>query len=137
MAGTVPGDITLVDEVLGRIVGRFTMMAPNGIEPPSTRETIQMRIGTLVAESTWAEIAELTGVPDPRKDTDAVGAAFPAIQAAIRGRHDLTKRLMIRVWTETGLTDRLVDRLRPGSLHRGQSEWLVWGTNAERWTEEP
>jgi hypothetical protein len=137
MAGTMPGGIALVDEVLGRIVDRFTAMAPNGIEPPSTRETIQMRIGTLVAEATWAEIAELTGVPDPRKDTAAVGAAFPAIQAGVRGRHVLTKRLMIRVWTETGLADRLVDRLRPGSLLRSQSEWLVWGENADRWTEEP
>ena len=137
MAGGTPGRVALVREVLARIVDRFAAMPPNGIDPPATGEAIQLRIGTLVAATTWAEIAELTGVPDVQGEVAVIEVAFAAVEAAVRDRHALTRRLMVRIRTEPDLVERLVDRLRPGGRRRGRGEWIVLGPGAERWTEEP
>jgi hypothetical protein len=135
VAGTQPKNIPVRSEVLDRIAARFTPMPANGIDPPHGRDTIQLRIGTLVADTSWTEIAELTGVSDAHGDPDIVVAVFPAIQEAVRRHHGLTKRLMIRIWEEPTFSDRITNRLRPGSLQRRGREWLVWG--AGHWHEEP
>ncbi|MDQ1287227.1 MAG: hypothetical protein QG622_792 [Actinomycetota bacterium] len=137
MAATGPRKWTVNSEVLERIAGRFEPVPPNGLGLPEDPDTIQLRIGTLAAGTNWAEISELLGVPEAKGDPEGINVAFPAIQEAVRRRHDLARRLMIRVWEEPGLSDRLMDRVRPGSLRRVRSDWLVWGEGAGRWREEP
>lgn len=124
-------------QILARITSRFAPLPPNGFTLPEDRNTIQLRIGTLGAETTWAEISELTGLSDPQGSPETLTTVFPAIESSIQQQYDLTKRLMVRIYEEPGFGDRLVERLRPGSLRNSQSEWLVWGERAERWREEP
>lgn len=137
MTSAAPRDVVPRGEVLERIVARLAPMNPDGIDPPRGEDTVQLRIGTLVAETSWPELSELTGVPNARGDTAAVVVAFPAIERAARQRHGLTRRLMIRVWEEPDFGDRLMERLRPGAGRRARSEWLVWGDRGGRWSEEP
>jgi hypothetical protein len=137
MTGNPPRDLADRTTVLERITARFVQMPPNGIDPPSDEDTIQLRIGTLFAETSWPEISELVGVPSARGDTDAVAAAVPEIQEAARRRHGLTRRLMIRVWARPELGERIMNRLRPGSHRDGQRAWLVWGERGGWWREEP
>lgn len=136
MTGSAPGH-SVDSEVLESITARFAPMPPDGIAPPDLADMIQLRIGTLVAETSWPEISALTGVQNANGDQRAITMAFSAIEAAARERHNLTRRIMIRVHVPPGFGDRLAERLRPGNLRRGRSTWLVWGERGERWTEEP
>lgn len=140
MTGTAPEGAALRGDVLERIVVRFAPVPPNGIDLPAGADVVQLRIGTLAAETSWPEISELVGVANAKGDLSAITVAFPAIQAAVRERHGLTRRLMVRVWAEAGLGERLMERFRPGGLRDSRREWLVWGDRGDRggrWREEP